>query len=86
MLADHLMSHLQPWLVDDIHAILNEPEPAAVKGHRYIGIHVRRGDKLHTPQGKRIESEARSSAMPDVSPSVLECFSRAGRVVNCLVK
>ena len=60
MLANHLLSHLQPWLLDDMHSILNEPEAASVRGGKYIGIHVRRGDKIRTSRGSLIESEARS--------------------------
>lgn len=63
MLADHIMSHLQPWVLDDIQALLSEPELSAVRARKYVGIHVRRGDKLQTPQGSRIESEARRTGL-----------------------
>lgn len=59
-LADHFMSHLQPWLLDDVHSLLSETELAAFEERKYIGVHVRRGDKLHSPEGRKIESEARS--------------------------
>ena len=44
-LHDYLHSHLQPWFKADVHAILDEPDVAAVREGRYVGMHIRRGDK-----------------------------------------
>ena len=45
-LLDYLHSHRQPWLKRDIELVLEEPEIAPVWKEAYVGIHVRRGDKL----------------------------------------
>eukprot|EP00903_Cladosiphon_okamuranus_P007629 g7398.t1 len=44
-LYDYLNSHVQPWFKDDVQAILDEPDVAAVREGKYVGMHIRRGDK-----------------------------------------
>lgn len=61
ILADHLMSNFQPWLVGDIHSILSEPEIAAVREGNFVGVHVRRGDKVTQHNARKTASEARST-------------------------
>lgn len=46
VLLDYLHSHRQPWLKRDIELVLEEPEIAPVWKEAYVGMHVRRGDKL----------------------------------------
>lgn len=45
-LYDYMYSHVQPWFKADIQAILDEPDIAALRRGRYIGMHIRRTDKL----------------------------------------
>ena len=45
-ILDYLHSHWQPWVKRDIKTILDERTIAAVRDGPYVGIHVRRGDKL----------------------------------------
>eukprot|EP00903_Cladosiphon_okamuranus_P013102 g12221.t1 len=46
MLLDHVYSHFQKWFENDIAAILNEPSIATLRQGKYMGVHVRRTDKL----------------------------------------
>lgn len=46
ILLRYLHSHRQFWVKRDTRAILDEPEVAGVRDFPYLGIHVRRGDKL----------------------------------------
>ena len=41
-------SHWQAWVKRDIQSILNEPAITTLKDGPFIGIHVRRGDKIGT--------------------------------------
>lgn len=44
-LYDYLHSNVQPWFKADVQAILDEPDVAAVREGKYVGMHIRRGDK-----------------------------------------
>ena len=55
-LLGYLHSHRQPWLKKDIERVLGESEIAPVRAGAYIGIHVRRGDKL-LHEARRHETE-----------------------------
>lgn len=50
-------SNRQPWVKRDIDKVLAEPRVANVRGGKFVGLHVRRGDKLRR-EAKRIEIEA----------------------------
>lgn len=45
MVARHIWGHFQPWVRDDIRE-LNACLPLGVREGPYIGLHIRRGDKL----------------------------------------
>ncbi|CAM9441349.1 unnamed protein product [Ectocarpus sp. 13 AM-2016] len=45
MVARHVWRHFQPWVKDDIRE-LNACMPLSVRKGPYIGLHIRRGDKL----------------------------------------
>lgn len=51
-------SHRQPWVKRDIDSVLSEASIAAVREGTFIGLHVRRGDKL-LREAKRVEVEVR---------------------------
>lgn len=55
-----LDSHRQPWLNRDIHQLLAEERNAAVRGGNFVGLHVRRGDKV-AREAKLVEVEASMS-------------------------
>ncbi|CAN0115382.1 unnamed protein product [Ascophyllum nodosum] len=44
---DYFHSHWQPWVKRDIQAILDGPTIAPVRDGPYVGIHVRRSDKIN---------------------------------------
>ena len=54
-MLDYLHSHWQPWLKRDIQSILDEPATAAVREVPYIGMHVRRGDKLREAEAHDVK-------------------------------
>lgn len=45
MVARHVWRHFQPWVQDDVRE-LNACMPSGVRKGPYIGLHIRRGDKL----------------------------------------
>lgn len=45
-LFHYLHSHLQPWFTADVQAIRDEPDIASLMEGNYVGIHIRRTDKL----------------------------------------
>lgn len=55
-IGDFMDSHRQPWVKHDINAILAEADIRVVREGNFVGLHVRRGDKL-TKEAKRIEVE-----------------------------
>eukprot|EP00903_Cladosiphon_okamuranus_P007636 g7405.t1 len=63
-LYDYMHSHLQPWFKADVQAILDEPDIAALRQGKYVGMHIRRTDKLIydgaqlTPTKKYFENAA----------------------------
>lgn len=56
MLLDHIYSYFQPWFEDAISAILNEPPIAALRQGKYVGVHIRRTDKI-VSEAKKTETE-----------------------------
>lgn len=46
MLLDYLYSHFQPWFEGAVRAILDEPGITALAQGTYVGIHIRRTDKI----------------------------------------
>ena len=46
VVLDYFHSHWQPWVKRDIQAILDGPTIAPVRDGPYVGIHVRRSDKI----------------------------------------
>eukprot|EP00903_Cladosiphon_okamuranus_P007625 g7394.t1 len=63
-LYDFIYSHAQPWFKADVQAILDEPDIAALREGKYVGMHIRRTDKLIydgaqlTPTEKYFENAA----------------------------
>ncbi|CAN0059346.1 unnamed protein product, partial [Ectocarpus sp. 6 AP-2014] len=45
MVARHIWGHFQPWVEDDVRE-LNACLPTGVREGPYVGLHIRRGDKL----------------------------------------
>lgn len=44
-LFEYLHEHLQPWFKADAQAVLDEPDIAALRGSKYVSMHIRRTDK-----------------------------------------
>ncbi|CAM9810846.1 unnamed protein product, partial [Ascophyllum nodosum] len=56
VLLDYLSSHRQTWLKRDIKRVLEKQEIGQVRDEAYVGMHVRRGDKL-LHEAERHETE-----------------------------
>ncbi|CAM9383799.1 unnamed protein product [Ectocarpus sp. 6 AP-2014] len=50
MLHNLLHTHIQPWFKADVQAILDEPDIAAMRSGKYVGLHIRRTDKANEVQ------------------------------------
>ena len=58
MLLEHVYSHFQPWFEDAVSAILDESAIAALRRGKYVGVHIRRTDKL-VSEAEETETEVR---------------------------
>lgn len=63
-------SHVQPWFKADVEAILDEPDIAAVREGKYVGMHIRRTDKINdgvtlTPTEVRARRRNTRHVLPD---------------------
>ncbi|CAN0505506.1 unnamed protein product, partial [Ectocarpus sp. 12 AP-2014] len=45
-LYEYMLSHLQPWCKADIQSILEEQDIAKIRQENYVGMHIRRTDKI----------------------------------------
>eukprot|EP00903_Cladosiphon_okamuranus_P007624 g7393.t1 len=63
-LYDYMHSYLQPWFKADVQSMLDEPDIAALREEKYVGMHIRRTDKIiydgatFTPTEKYFENAA----------------------------
>lgn len=46
IIASHLWGFMTPWLQDIVRKILSKEHPAAIRDSPFVGIHVRRSDKI----------------------------------------
>lgn len=60
-MAGHLDRFRQPWLVRDVNALLQQKEIRHLQATPYVGLHVRRGDKL-VHEAQAVAIEVRTSA------------------------
>ncbi|CAM9245302.1 unnamed protein product [Ectocarpus sp. 13 AM-2016] len=49
-LYEYMLSHLQPWCKADIQSILEEKDIARMRQQNYVGMHIRRTDKIKEAQ------------------------------------
>ncbi|CAM9804238.1 unnamed protein product [Ectocarpus sp. 8 AP-2014] len=45
-LYEYMLSHLQPWCEADIQSVLEEEDIAKIRRGNYVGMHIRRTDKI----------------------------------------
>lgn len=57
VMADYLWSQLTPWIKDDIKNVTCADAVAAVNNVPFVGIHVRRGDKVKRHEAEYYEAE-----------------------------
>lgn len=48
---------MQPWLREDVDAVVTAPEAKALSDSPFVALHVRRGDKILYEGTRLIESE-----------------------------
>ncbi|CAM9692366.1 unnamed protein product [Scytosiphon promiscuus] len=46
VMAEYLWSNVTPWLQDDVDAVVNAPPTDAFRESPFLGLHIRRGDKV----------------------------------------
>lgn len=56
-MAQYLWGRLAPWIEEDIESIVRANSTAALSKEPYIGLHIRRGDKVSKGEAKYIDTE-----------------------------
>lgn len=65
-MAQYVWSQLTPWIKNDIRDVTHADAAAGVNDVAFIGIHIRRGDKVKHHEAKfyRAEVSPHSGAVP----------------------
>lgn len=58
--ADHLWSNISPWLREDVEFITSVDE--VFNTAPYVGLHIRRGDKISSHEAKFVGAEVRETS------------------------
>lgn len=64
VMLHYLGQYRQPWLMEGILSELKEDSIRTVRERPYVGLHIRRGDKVEEREAKRFDAKARNYFFP----------------------
>lgn len=65
-MAEYLWSHLTPWVKDDMRKVTDADAVAALHNVPFVGIHIRRGDKITQHEAKFYDVEVSCGSIQDI--------------------
>lgn len=59
VMARYFWNNLTPWLEEDIEKALDRPQVDVFRREPYVGLHIRRGDKVAEGEAKKVDTKVK---------------------------